>query len=147
MSRSGYVDDGDFESNIALINWRGAVTSALRGRRGQAFLRELASVLDAMPDKRLSTGSFKNDNGCHCALGVVGASRGIDMTAFDRDPDDLDADAVGRSFGIASAMAREIMFMNDEGMRWECRHAPEPDARRWELIRQWVEEQTTRKAL
>jgi hypothetical protein len=37
MSRSGYSDDLE---NWSLIRWRGAVASAIRGRRGQAFLRE-----------------------------------------------------------------------------------------------------------
>lgn len=135
MSRSGYTDDNS--DNIALINWRGAVKSALRGKRGQAFLRELASTLDAMPDKRLSTGSFKHENGCYCTLGVIGAARGIDMTEFDGS-DDLDTTEVGNAFGIAEAMAREIMFMNDEAYSWDCRQAADPDARRWELMRDWV---------
>jgi len=38
MSRSGYSDDCDV---WALIRWRGAVKSAIRGARGQAMLREL----------------------------------------------------------------------------------------------------------
>jgi hypothetical protein len=136
MSRSGYTDDNS--DNLALINWRGAVKSALRGKRGQAFLRELASTLDAMPDKRLSAGSFKHENGCHCTLGVVGAARGIDMTGFDRDPDDIDTTALGSVLGIAPAMAQEIMFLNDEAYGWECRQAADPDTRRWELMREWV---------
>ena len=39
MSRSGYSDDLD---NWDLIRWRGQVSSAIRGKRGQGFLRELA---------------------------------------------------------------------------------------------------------
>ncbi len=50
MSRSGYVDDID---NLALINWRGAVKSAIQGKRGQAFLRALVDALDAMPETSL----------------------------------------------------------------------------------------------
>jgi hypothetical protein len=45
MSRSGYSDDC---SGRELVLWRGAVASALRGRRGQAFLRELVDALDAV---------------------------------------------------------------------------------------------------
>lgn len=137
MSRSGYCDDLD---NLALINWRGAVKSAIRGKRGQAFLRELAASLDAMPDKRLSEGSFKHDNGCHCTMGVLGAARGIDMSRFD-ESDFLDTEAVGETFGIAEAMAREIMWLNDEAYQWECRNSPDPNAKRWELMRAWVTEQ------
>jgi hypothetical protein len=46
MSRSGY--DESCDDNWGLICWRGAVASALRGRRGQAFLRELVDALDAV---------------------------------------------------------------------------------------------------
>ena len=46
MSRSGYSDDYE-PSNIAM--WRGQVASAMRGKRGQAFLRELIEALDAFP--------------------------------------------------------------------------------------------------
>lgn len=37
MSRSGYTDEDDI---WAMIRWRGAVTSAIRGKRGQQALRE-----------------------------------------------------------------------------------------------------------
>ena len=45
MSRSGYSDD-DEDGRLAM--WRGAVQSAIRGKRGQAALRELLTALDAM---------------------------------------------------------------------------------------------------
>ncbi|KGX48418.1 hypothetical protein [Burkholderia pseudomallei] len=70
MSRSGYSDDGD---NWSVIRWRGAVNSAIKGARGQEFLRDLAATLDAMPDKRLIDNEFRNSNGEFCALGVLGA--------------------------------------------------------------------------
>lgn len=47
MSRSGYSDDID---NWDLIKWRGQVASAIRGKRGQLFLRELLAALDALPN-------------------------------------------------------------------------------------------------
>ena len=46
MSRSGYGDDiGQWD----LIRWRGAVQSAMCGKRGQAFLKEMLAALDALP--------------------------------------------------------------------------------------------------
>ena len=48
MSRSGYSDDID--DNWAHIMWRGRVASSIRGKRGQAMLRELLAALDAMPE-------------------------------------------------------------------------------------------------
>jgi hypothetical protein len=52
MSRSGYSDDCDDQWRH--IMWWGAVTSSIRGKRGQAFLREMRDALDAMPEKRLA---------------------------------------------------------------------------------------------
>jgi len=106
MSRSGYSDDID--DNWALIKWRGAVKSAIRGARGQAFLRELLTALDTMPEKALASSELQAD-GTFCALGVVGQARGLDLTKIDTE----DWQQLSIEFGIAQAMAREIMFEND----------------------------------
>lgn len=107
MSRSGYNDDCD--DYLALGRWRGMVASALRGKRGQAFLRELAAAMDAMPEKRLIADELQFD-GEFCALGVVGSARGIDMANI--DPEDYDQ--VANAFGLAACMVQEIVFENDE---------------------------------
>jgi hypothetical protein len=57
MGRAGYSEDCD---GWALIRWRGAVTSAIRGKRGQAFLREMLDALDALPVKRIASGGERN---------------------------------------------------------------------------------------
>lgn len=139
MSRSGYTDDCD--DPLALGRWRGCVASAMRGKRGQAFLIELRDALDAMPVKRLASGSFQSADGDFCTLGVIGNSRGTLMTDLEpeggfADWDACDGDLVGERFGIAAAMALEIMFMNDE---W-C-YLEESPERRWQRMRQWVDEQ------
>ena len=43
MNRSGYTEEGD---NWSVVRWRGAVKAAIRGKRGQAFLRELACTCE-----------------------------------------------------------------------------------------------------
>lgn len=58
MSRAGYSDD--FEGGELNV-WRGAVKSAIRGKRGQAFLKELAAAMDAMPDKRQRLGALYDE--------------------------------------------------------------------------------------
>jgi len=126
MSRSGYSDDCE---NWSLICWRGAVTSALKGKRGQAFLIELREAMDAMPEKRLIADVLEAD-GQFCTIGVLGAKRGINMQALDPD----DREGVAEAFGIAPALAAEIVFMNDEGS-W---HAETPE-QRWVRMREWVE--------
>lgn len=106
MSRSGYSDDCD---NWALIKWRGAVKSSINGRRGQAFLRQVLAALDAMPEKRLIAHELQAD-GEFCTLGVQGAARGLDLSSIDPE----DRAAVAHAFGIAEALAAEIMYENDE---------------------------------
>lgn len=119
MSRSGYTDDND--DPLAHGRWRQAVKRALHGQRGQALLRELVQALDAMDDKRLYPGSFATPEGEFCALGVLGAKRGTKMDDLG-DEDDECRDLVGQRFGIAPAMAAEIMYMNDEYAVdcWKC---------------------------
>lgn len=106
MSRSGYSDDCD---GWALIRWRGAVESAIRGARGQALLRETLAALDSMPVKELIAHELVQE-GDFCTLGVVGQKRGIDLTKLDPE----DRDSVAAAFGIAPALAAEIVYENDE---------------------------------
>lgn len=137
MSRSGYSDDCD---NLAL--WRGAVDAAIHGKRGQALLRDLRDALDAMPVKRLIAGELVED-GEYCALGVLGAKRGMDMEHIDPD----DSERVGKMFNIARAMAAEIVYVNDEeGAQYAdvagvWRYVPESPEIRWARVRKWVDEQ------
>lgn len=130
MGRSGYSDDYDME-NWSLIRWRGQVASAIRGKRGQAFLRELIDALDAMPEKRLIADELQAGNQV-CAIGSVGVRRGIDMTKL--DPEDYDG--LAGTFGIAHQLVQEIEWMNDEGPPWNA--TPEI---RWQYMRKWAEKQ------
>lgn len=107
MSRSGYIEDA--EDNWAIIKWRGAVASAIRGRRGQAFLREMLASMDAMPKKRLIVEELVKE-GEVCALGVVAVARKMDVSAVDPE----DHEAVAAAFGITHAMTCEVMYENDE---------------------------------
>ena len=126
MSRSGYSNDGDYDQ-WSHIRWRGQVTSAIRGKRGQAFLHELIEALDALPEKRLIANELEN-GGNVCAIGSVGLQRGIDMSEIDVD----DYDTIAAKFGIARQLVQEIEWMNDEG-QW--RATPES---RWQYIRNWA---------
>jgi hypothetical protein len=139
MSRSGYSDEHDSDQ-IAL--WRGQVASAIRGRRGQAFLRDLLVALQALPEKRLITGHMVQGD-CVCAIGALGKARGVDMSAIDKlidASDDYDDDAVGYKvadlFDIASQLAREVLYMNDDGV-----YGTETDEQRYERMVTWVEKQ------
>lgn len=128
MSRSGYTED--YDSEWELICWRGAVASAIRGQRGQAFLKEMLTALDAMPNKRLIKGDLE-DHGEVCAIGSVGVKRGIDMSKIDID----DCNAIANAFGIAHALAAEIMYENDEAVGYWVEETPE---HRWQRVRDWA---------
>lgn len=126
MSRSGYSDECDFEP-LALGRWRAQVASAIRGKRGQSFLRELVEALDAMPEKRLIANDLEHA-GNVCAIGSVGLRRGVDMSAL--DPHDYDT--IAGTFGIAHQLVQEIEFMNDEGV-----YCLTPEER-WKAMRAWA---------
>lgn len=128
MSRSGYCDDID---PWDLIRWRGAVQSAIRGKRGQAFLKEMLEAIDSLPSKRLTKDVLISQDGEVCALGAVAAKRGIDVSILDPE----DPERVAEVFGISQALAREIVYENDEG-GWG-----ETDENRFDRVREWVARQ------
>lgn len=125
MSRSGYSDDCE---NLEL--WRGTVLQAIRGKRGQAFMRDLAQALDAMPDKRLIVDDLRRE-GEVCAIGALGAKRGVNMEAIDPN----DPDQVANVFNIAAPLAQEVVYFNDE--RGPVNETPEM---RWTRMRAWVQD-------
>jgi hypothetical protein len=128
MSRSNYSDDCD---EWDLIRWRGAVASAIKGKKGQSFLRELATAMDAMPQKRLIDEQLIDESGEVCALGVVCKTRQLDVSGIDVE----DSERISKLIGIADALVREIEFLNDDY------YLPETAEQRWARMRKWAAEQ------
>lgn len=126
MSRSGY--DDDWFDPWSTIRWRGAVTSALRGKRGQAFLHEMLQAMAALPEPKLVANELETE-GAVCAIGAVGKARGIDM----REIDPEDSKTVAEVFNIPHALACEVVYMNDEASYAET------DEHRFERMRRWIE--------
>jgi hypothetical protein len=135
MSMSGYIDDYDCD-NYSLGLYRGTVTSAARGKRGQEFFKALLAAMDAMPEKRLIAHELETPEGSVCAIGALGKARGVEMKNIDPE----DADRVAGTFNIAACLAREVVYMNDEGSG--ARETPEE---RWTRMRVWVESQISAK--
>ena len=140
MSRSGYDYDGDSDNPIVYL-WESITSRAIAGRRGQSLLRDLAAALDAMPAKRLVSGSFRRADGEVCTLGALARSRGEDITTLqERAAEEANEEGcwdiarqAGRTFGVARSMAAGIMYQNDEA-------GPDdetPEAR-WARMRRWV---------
>lgn len=137
MSRSGYSDDID---QWQMIKWRGQVASAIRGKRGQMMLRDLLVALDEMPDKVLVVHELESEEGEVCALGALARKRQIDMSKLDPN----EPEEVGAVFGIASCLAQEIVYMNDEyfDRYWDEKEKIMVNltpGQRWHKMREWVE--------
>jgi hypothetical protein len=126
MSRSGYSDDVD--DQWQWIMWRGRVNSAIKGKRGQQFLRDLLKALDDLPEKRLIAEKLEAD-GEVCAIGSLGRARGVDMSALDPE----DSSTVADVFNIAGCLAQEVVYENDEG-----HYGNETPEARYTRMRAWV---------
>lgn len=141
MSRSGYVDDYE---EPALTLYRRAVENAIKGKRGQALLRELESALVALPDKALTCEDMaRPEDDSVCALGAVALKRGIDkgkdrLTVLkeiaEKFPEGCEAPELCDEFNIAEALAKEITYVNDE-------MAPGGPKARYEYVLNWVRRQ------
>ncbi len=138
--------DNDYDDYDALAvgRWHGAVKSATNGARGQAFLQELLSAIDAMPVKELIPHELRAEGG-FCTLGVIGQKRGLRIEEIDPE----DHKAVARSLGVAEALAYTIAWHNDEhGDDWVMLdgryvYVIETSAKRWQRMRDWVAKQIT----
>jgi hypothetical protein len=91
----------------------------------------MLAALEALPDKRLITEDLRDEDGEMCALGVLGAARGLDLNRLDPE----DPDGIASAFDIAPQLAREIVFENDE------QYGDETPERRYERMVRWVKAQ------
>jgi hypothetical protein len=130
MTRSGYSDD--YDSNYIYL-FRAVVNRTIKGKRGQAFLRELRDALEAMPDKRLIEDDLQTPEGAVCALGAVGQARGLDMSKLTPDY----SDQIAKAFRISETLAREIAYVNDDDFNYQD-ETPED---RYVRVLCWVKEQ------
>ena len=130
MSRSGYSDDCE---NLQL--YRANVDRTIAGKRGQAFLREMAAALDAMPVRQLIAGEVVRDSDHVCAIGSVALARKVDVSKLDI----YDGESVGQAFGITRLLANEIAFVNDD----DFGYGHEVPSARWVRVRRWVDAQLT----
>lgn len=127
MSRSGYSFYGD-PGSVNL--YRGNIGRTIAGKKGQAFLKELAGFMDAMPEKILIENELIDAKGQCCTMGVYFKAKGIDVSKI--NPNEYDQ--VAGAIGISEMMVREIAFENDEAAITIL----ETPAHRWVRMRGWV---------
>lgn len=123
VNRSGY----DACDEDVAAEWFCDVADAIASPEGQAFLRELADALDALPAKRLIDRVLINDDGDCCAIGAICKSRGISTGGIDND-----MGCVAERLGAPWPLVAEIIDQNDGY------HNAMPDAR-WHRMRRWVD--------
>lgn len=136
--------------------WQQAVKNAIRGKRGQAILRELRNALLALPNSRLIEGSVVKD-GEVCAIGALAAYRltvgpvthdGSQLTSLveleeqfaEWLNDEVGTVELGQSMGLTRALAWAISYENDEGT-WK----DETPEERFRRVLDWVERELTEK--
>lgn len=118
MSRSSYSDDFgcDFPGQMEL--YRANVTRSIRSKDGQARLRELKTVLEALPQEELGASEFLPTHGPACALGAwadwatTGTPAHADMLAFHGD--DHDTEHLLRRYHWPKLVVLDLVYINDE---------------------------------
>jgi hypothetical protein len=118
MSRISYSDDEDFPGQFFI--WQANCDRSLRGRKGQAALRELEAALVAMPVKELHREVYVQASGEACALGALDVHRKVQgglsrsealAVCADRDP--YDSQEHGQAMGLPRLVAWKVVEQND----------------------------------
>lgn len=131
-----YYDDEPSPQEEGLI--AGALRSAIRGKRGQRFLRDLIAALDALPSKELSAGALEDEQtGCCCAFGAVRRWRGAAAVPLWFDPmeEDLSPSHLAEPFNVSETLAWAVVAANESCFSGNA----EPERRRrWEEVKRWA---------
>ena len=135
MSRLYFDDDWDYNLEGLQQGW---LRSAIRGKRGQQFLRELVTALDALPAPELSCGALEDaQTGCCCAFGAVRRLRGAENVKlwFHPEEEDLSPDNLAEPFGVSNTLAWAVVQANEEMAESNTKQARR---RRWADVRAWA---------
>ena len=139
MSRIDYSDDEeDYAGQYNL--WQGNCNRSIRGKSGQAALRELEAALLALPNKRLIRNAVAC-NGDVCAVGAYvllkraqkagstleGMQRVLEVEMGpEEDQEDIETDELGVEYGMPKLVAWSLVALNDMQLDtvWEVGHGP-----------------------
>lgn len=106
--RIGYSEDEDYPGQFEL--WQANCRRSIKGKAGQAALRELEQALLALPEKRLIAGELENAEGEVCALGALKKYQGVEVES---DPE-CEMEEVGVELGMPRLVAWKVVALNDE---------------------------------
>lgn len=106
--RIGYADEEDYPGQFGL--WQANCLRSLKGKAGQAALRELEQALLALPEKRLIANELQNAEGEVCAVGALAKYKGVTETQADPD---CDMEDVGVELGMPRLVAWKVVALND----------------------------------
>lgn len=152
--RIGYSDEEDYPGQFGL--WQGNCQRSLKGKAGQAALRELKAALLALPSKRLIAENLVDAHGEVCAIGALAEFRG-EITDEMIGQGEYDMEEVGIQLGMPRLVAWKVVEMNDlqfngtqllwaEGpYRWPAEqpyyYVPVTPEERYERMLSWVQSQ------
>jgi hypothetical protein len=105
--RIGYSEEEDYPGQHNL--WQANCLRSIRGKAGQASLRELEQALLALPEKRLIADELENADGEVCAIGALAKYRNHTPKA---DPD-WEMEQVGVELGMPEMVAWRVVALND----------------------------------
>lgn len=115
------------------------ISSEIDERNAQAWAKlfDDPAAAQRYRDAQVATRPASYKEGDVCALGALGRVRGLDMANLDPEqPEDVAA-----AFDVAEPLAREIVYMNDEGT-----YRSETPEERWKRMRDWVASQIVTKS-
>jgi hypothetical protein len=127
----GRAADYDGDGAVPEGLWFARFRRATQSKRGIARLKEIAAILDAMPQKRLIAEALTKEGDC-CFVGAVCKAKNVEMT--EGECDIFDTASAGKDAGIPWTLAWEMAALNDEKLR---NLTPED---RWIAARAWVDD-------
>jgi hypothetical protein len=147
MSRSSYSDDWGDEFPGQMELFRANVERSIKGKAGQARLRELRDALVALPVKELHPSIFADGTAEApkvCGLGAwalakAGGNPDAAHAMVPGDADDYETAVALKSHGWPKLVVLEAVYENDESWR-SMRETP---AERYHRILAWVNENLT----
>jgi sugar phosphate isomerase/epimerase len=146
--RLNFNEGEDFPNQAFL--WEANQQRSLKGKKGQAALRELEAALLSLPEKKLIKDELENADGQVCALGALAKHRGVQIpridwgseeySEFDEDDSERMSLELAKNLGVPKMVAVAVVYENDDC--WPPTITPEG---RYTKMLGWVRRQLKQK--